>query len=162
MANVGGDFSLVFWARPLATINVDVQSPLGTTGVEGQKYAFSPDYNEAYPGVGVSIGTNCVSVYEHGGYYLPPLLVWPGSLIEWTFIAVVYTANRPVLYINGVLAKQGELSIGVPQLYMTSIAAFNYGNYVGDLDEIRVYNRSLTPSAIFELYSTDLLNSTFV
>ncbi len=45
------------------------------------------------------------------------------------------------------------------KLYMNSIGSYDYGNYIGAADEMRVYNRILLPSEIEELYQNDLANS---
>lgn len=57
--------------------------------------------------MGISVGTNGVSIYEHAGGYMPPLLVWAGTLSGWTHLAVVYRNRQPFLYINGALVQTG-------------------------------------------------------
>ena len=157
-ANIIDTFSIAFWARALAAHQTDTQASSGTTGTSGQSYAFSSDKSDVRAGVGISIGTNGISVYEHASNYMPALLVWVGNVSDWTFVTLVYTMAQPLLYINGQLVQRG-LKPQTGQLYMNTIGTGPYGNYIGDLDEIRVYNRSLGPSEIISLYNSDRYNS---
>jgi len=64
----------------------------------------------AIVGAGVSVGTNGVSVFEHGGNYVPSLLVYDTPIQTWTHVAVVYSNRQPALYLNGNLVRVGLVS----------------------------------------------------
>src|SRR5205085_2147675 len=97
-------------------------------------------------GAGVSIGTNGVSVFEQATGYLPALLVYDSPLFSWTHVAVVYSNRQPSLYLNGNLVKVGRRSLKDSNP-STSLGeeGYGYGYYAGLLDEISIYNRSLSP-----------------
>ncbi len=79
---------------------------------------------------------------------------------QWQHIAVVYNgtltgnANRLKIYVNGV-AQTTEYNGTIPATTLGSTANVRIGdssdgsrNYGGSMDEVRVYNRALTPSEI--------------
>ena len=63
------------------------------------------------------MGTNGVSVYEHGDSYMPALLVYDTPITGWNHIAVVYTNKQPILYINGILVRTGLTSLR-PEVFL--------------------------------------------
>ncbi|GAB3639158.1 hypothetical protein GCM10027422_47490 [Hymenobacter arcticus] len=153
-------FTVEAWVNPTATHEVDQQSTGGTAGVNGQRYLIFPEnggnWGAGHAGMGISVGTNGVSVYEHAGGYMPPLLVWEGTLTGWTHVAVVYTDRRPTLYINGQLKAQGEQSLQTyvhPSLYLGGGA---YGYYQGQVDELRIWNEARTPAQLQATYQQAL------
>ena len=104
---------------------------------------------------GVSVGTNGISVFEHGPSYLPSLLVYdaPTPITEWTHIAVVYENRTPRLYVNGVLVRTGLTSgreVSPSKMFGN---AYGYGQYVGRLDDIGIYSRALTDAQVQSLAS---------
>jgi hypothetical protein len=121
-------------------------------GIGNQRYALFPQHlgGGGEAGVGVSVGTNGVSVYEHATDYLPPLLVDDCPLSGWNHVAIVYRNKQPTLYLNGVYQKAGCKSA------KTVRPAFNlggtpYGWFAGKLDDVRVYDRALTDAEIQRL-----------
>jgi hypothetical protein len=90
-------------------------------------------------------------------------------LDEWVFIVLGHDKNQPYLYVNGVLAKidfkgcfPGTLDrtyyfddYGTPA--RVEFGAFRtkgnpYGYYSGEIDEVRIYERTLLPGEITALY----------
>ena len=145
-------FTMEFWARPEATRPVTPEQNFGITGTGGQRYAIGADYRglSSYANAGVSVGTNGISVFEHGPSFLPSPLVYesPVALTEWTHIAVVYENRTPRLYVNGVLVRTGLTS---PRGVSPSKAfgnEFGYGQYAGLLDDIGIYQRALADAEI--------------
>ncbi|GAB7109662.1 hypothetical protein JCM4814A_79770 [Streptomyces phaeofaciens JCM 4814] len=164
-ADITNTFTLAFWALPLASRATDTQATAGVSGISGQRYAFGPQqggiaYGSAeHAGVGVSVGTNGVSVYEHSDDYLPAALVHDTALTGWTHIAVTYAYQPfpdlmtgepagwfPVLYLNGQQVKRGRVS---PKPYLHCVPAHlgaeasGHGAYHGRLEDVRIYDRSL-------------------
>jgi Concanavalin A-like lectin/glucanases superfamily len=140
-------FTIEGWALPTATHTINAEAVSGITGHAGQKYMLVPPQAGSNSGVGISVGTNGVSVYEHGDNYLPCLLSWTGTITSWTHIAVVCVNKQYKLYINGNLVRTGLTSTrGNSLVYLSGgIGGGQYGAYQGSLDEFRVWNRALAP-----------------
>ncbi len=74
---------------------------------------------------------------------------------EWFHFAAVYNGQQQILYINGE-KESGKMSTGHSDnfnadftLSLGSFAAWNFNNnYLGDLDNVSVWNRALTESEI--------------
>ncbi len=153
------DFTIQFWARPTAIHEIDVQSNTGGAGFSGQRYALAPLMGYLYwgnndAGVGISVGTNGVTVYEAGGVTISPVLVWSGNITTWAHISVTYAGGKPRLYVNGALKATGNISTFQnvhPSLNLGGIAG---NHYQGDLDEIRIWDRPLdTYELLYDHYN---------
>lgn len=144
------DFTMAAWVKPVASHEIDSESTSGTTGSSGQKYVFVPEHKAANAGAGVSVGTNGISVYEHGETYMPAIAVYSGTIssAEWTHMVVTYTAKQPRIYVNGVLVRTGLISPR-PTVYPPSrLGGGDYGFFNGRIDRVRVYDRALTAQEI--------------
>ncbi|MDM5284687.1 glycosyltransferase family protein [Peribacillus frigoritolerans] len=136
-------FTYEFWVKPLTAIKLNLESVKGTKGIFGQRYVIGPGHggSEENAGIGISVGTNGVVVYEHSTNYLPPLLVYPISITEWTHIAVVYHNKTPSLYINGKFRRTGLTSTKKNVYASGLIGGIDpYGYYVGYLKEMKIWN----------------------
>ena len=151
-AAVTNNFTMECWVNPATTINLPPQAVTGVSGVSGQHYAIYPtqgatNYGAGHSGAGLSVGTNGVAVYEHTANLLAAPLVYSKTLAGWTHLAVVYTNGVASLYINGIFAATGVKSnlIVHPSADMSSGASSSsnaYGYYKGQIDEVRLWNRS--------------------
>jgi hypothetical protein len=136
-ANTTDTFTIEFWAKPTATRNLTTESNSGTAGTSGQRYAIYPVQGEAaslgtnHAGVGVSVGTNGISIFEHSSFYLPSPLVYQNTISDWTHIAIVYNNKTPSLYVNGQFIKTGIKSNYIVhpslQLGVNTGGSSNYG-----------------------------------
>ena len=158
--DVTNDFSVAFWANPQTTHEIDAEGTSGTAGTSGQRYAIDPQQGGTAYGspdhacAGVSVGTNGISVYEHSDGYMPPLLVHQAAVSGWTHVVVVYENRRPRLYLNGVLAKTGLPSPkSFVHLNPQTIGGMVYGYFRGQLDDVRLYDRVLSPAEVRGLIS---------
>ncbi len=148
------DFTITFWANPSDTRLETPEVNSGSNGADSQRYAIFPshgdnEYGAGHSGAGVSVGTNGVSVFEHGTDYLPSLLVYSAQIAGWTHIAVVYQHNQPQLYVNGAFVRTGLQSTKfVHPSNRMGEEGVGYGFYSGGLDEVRVYDRALNPDCI--------------
>ena len=145
---ISDSFTVELWARPDARTSLPSESTSGAAGTSGASYAIFPDMGESWAegdsGMGISIGTNGVAVYEHAGNYLPALLRWQGGLRDWVHLAVVYTGKTPLLYVNGHLVRVGLTSPrAAVHPSIAQIGGGGYGYYEGRLADIRVWDRAL-------------------
>jgi hypothetical protein len=158
---INNNFTVEMWVNPTATHEIDPQSNSNTTeGVSGQRYALWPtnsaNLGAGHVGMGISVGTNGVSVYEHGADYVPSLLTYEGAINGWTHVSVVYINKQPSLYINGILAKTGLPSTkDFVHPSALQIGSGPYGSFIGDLDEFRIWDFSRNEIQI----ESDYLNS---
>ncbi len=161
LSPLANNFTIEAWINPTATHEIDAQSTGGAGGAGGQNYVLWPTWrNPSGAGVGISAGTNGVSVYEHSSGHMPALLVWTGTVTGWTHIAVVMTNKTPTLYVNGVLVATGvtsgrancflSLGAGAAQFpgQFGGIGGGSYGGFKGSIDEFRVYNTPLNATQI--------------
>jgi len=106
--------------------------------------------------VGVSVGTNGVSVFEHRDNHMPALLVYDAPILGWTHIAVVYTNRRPTLFVNGNPVRTGLMSLhqSYPCTWLGEAGAISrhYGPYKGLLDEVAIYNRALSVAEVAAIH----------
>ncbi len=143
------NFTMEFWVKSTTTRATTTQSNSGTVGTSNQRYAIYPSHGGTNAGAGVSVGTDGISVFEHGSGYLPSTLVYDfqSPKTEWMHVAVVYSGRIPSLYINGVFVKTGVISAR-PNVYASSGTGGSYGYYNGQLDNIRIWNDVRTVAEI--------------
>ncbi|WP_366988781.1 glycosyltransferase [Bacillus thuringiensis] len=153
--DIKNTFSIEFWAKPTATHIIDAQSKNGIFSIPRKRFALTPifgamkDGDHSQAGVGISVGINGVSIYEHTTNHLAPTLVFPCNLNDWTHIAVVYENKIPILYINGKFAKKGIKSIKRTLVCSGVFGGMKpYGFYIGGLKEVRIWNTIRTQNEI--------------
>jgi hypothetical protein len=103
-------FSFGGWLKTSVTHEVDAESNAGTGGVNGQRYAFDPQHGGATNGgAGLSVGTNSISVYEHGGGYMPVIAGYVAEIgDDWNHIMIVYDNKLPTIYLKPRLYRSGS------------------------------------------------------
>ncbi len=158
ITNITNSFTIEFWAFPTAERAITTQAGSGISGIANQRYAVWPDWGGNGPaGVGISVGQNGVSVFEHANAYMPSTLVCNTNISGWTHVAVVYTNKQPRLYLNGTLVRTGVTSsrASYPSTWLgeKGITPPGYGYYQGLLDEVSIYNRSLKQTEIQAIYN---------
>src|SRR5260221_1062890 len=111
LSNILNSYTMEFWAWPTASRASTLEDTGSISGTTNQRYAIFPNNGRfGAVGSGVSVGTNGVSVFEHGSAYLPALLVYDATILGWTHVTVTYSNQQPRLYINGVLVRTGQVS----------------------------------------------------
>ena len=150
------NFTVETWFTTDVTHQIDVESTAGYGGTSGQKYLFGAaggDLNSV--GMGVSVGTNGISVYEHGSsYYMPALAVYSGTVPSgWNHLAVVYNNKTPSIYLNGALVRQGLTSLKASVYTPYQIGGGSYGFHSGKVDEVRFSNRIRSADEIAQAYA---------
>ncbi|MBI3596887.1 MAG: fibronectin type III domain-containing protein [Nitrospirae bacterium] len=150
-------FTVEAWVKAVNTHEIDPESTSGTGGTSGQHYVFGAQYAGGQvddvnnSGMGVSVGTNGISVYEHAASYMPALAVYSGNLgTGWNHIAVVYNNKQPSIYLNGVLVHTGLTSPIATVYAPIEIGSGAYGGHQGFIDEVAIFNVALTPATILD------------
>ncbi len=161
-SSVQNAFTWTFWLKPTASHGIDAENNNSTLGIAGQKYALGAANYSTSAGMGVSAGNNGISVYEHANAYMPAVAVWQGSVTSWRHAAVVYTARKPVIYVDGVAVRTGVTSAKTTVHPSHQIGGGSYGNFSGSLDELRLADVPLSSDRIRAEYLNAASNGFFV
>lgn len=158
--DVTNSFTFGGWIKATETHEIDTENIIGTSGTTGQKYVFGASHygGADNAGAGLSIGTNGISVYEHGDSYMPAIAVYNGNIgTGWNHVMVVYDNKNAKIYLNGELVKTGFPSPQKQKIYApTKIGAGTYGSFKGYVDEINIFNRALNANEIKSLYQSNI------
>lgn len=173
-ATVTNNFTMALWAEPQDTIVLrSVNSYTDRVSI-GKGAAFHPTHGSCFSafnasGAGIYVGVNGIHVYEHSHNYLRCALSYPVTLTGWHSIVVVYTNKVPTLYLDGVAVATGQagsinvhLSFGYDNNVLGDYSGSGFGSafssptvsrskYKGKLDDIAVWNRTLTPTEIYDM-----------
>jgi len=158
---VSNNFTIELWANPTAARTVTAETNMGVSGVnvaqhQLQRFAVFPHradlaYGANHAGAGLSIGNNGITVYEHAANYLPSRLVYSNAVSGWTHVALVYASRRPRLYVNGTLVRSSQI-VGFPFIHASASLGGSvqgdFGNFRGQLDEVRIWNVALSETQI--------------
>lgn len=146
------DFCLVAVLRSRASQENDSPATAGASGTSGQRYLFGANHGGAVnAGMGVSAGTNGVSIYEHGDGYMPALAVLGTSLPGFQVVTLQYSNKTPRIYWQGNLTTTGLTSPRALVSAPTSLGSGAYGSWSGDLAELLVFDRSLSEAQVLGL-----------
>jgi glycosyltransferase involved in cell wall biosynthesis len=133
-------FTIEFWVKAEEEQQMDFEASEGDSGIQGKRYAFAPEFAAGSDaGMGISIGTNGISVYEHAANYLPARLVCPWDFREWQHVAIVYREKTPHLYLNGRFVKTGLPSARTHVFPPRTVGGCVYGYFKGELGDIRIW-----------------------
>jgi hypothetical protein len=148
-------FTMSAWVKATLPHEIDKESITGYPGVSGQRYLFgcTRALDADVAGMGVSVGTNGISVYELRPGYMPALAVYSGNLgTGWNHIAVTYTNKQPSIYLNGVLVRTGLTSPRSSVLSSIQVGGnkeyLNYGLFPGLVSDVSVWNYARTQQQI--------------
>lgn len=166
-SGVVNNFTIELWAKPAGNRSVTAETNSGVSGIsvplrQLQRFAVFPDrgnlaYGATHVSAGLSIGRNGISVYEQGTnnalgtLHLPSRLVYSNAVSGWTHVALVYANRAPRLYVNGTLVRSGAATPFPnvnPSGSLGGSPQASYGNFDGQLDEVRIWNVALNQSQI--------------
>jgi autotransporter-associated beta strand protein len=160
-SSVVNNFTIELWVNPAGNRTQTAETNNGISGVsvplhQAQRFAVFPDrgdlaYGLNHVGAGLSIGRNGISAYEQGTNYLPSRLVYSNAVSGWTHVALVYASRAPKLYVNGTLVRSGSAGPFPnvhPSASLGGSTQASYGNFEGQLDEVRIWNVALSQSQI--------------
>ena len=151
-ANVTNTFTMTLWVNPAAARLSATEANENVSGTSGQRYAIFPNcLLSGHAGVGISIGTNGISVCEHSDGYLPALAVYDAVLTNWTHVAVVYQNCQPKIWVNGSVVRTGLVSRMIVHPSQNLGDVSGYGYFAGMIRDVRIYNRALADKEIHAL-----------
>lgn len=111
-------------------------------------------------GVGLSAGTNGISLIEHGNSYIRTVLTYQSNIGNaWTNAIVTVSNNgAPMLYVNGVYVStaldSGRAKEVAPFAATNEgIGGNGWGYFNGKIDDLTIYNGALSASEIANLYA---------
>ena len=154
-------FSVTFWVRQTAA-----QAASGTQAVFGMTTAttntsvyntgFEVITREASAGIGLEVRCRNAGSGDTTGQILTNVNVSDGN---WHHVAVVFEAGDRFVYIDGVLAGTNNTPVAIttnPICFFAMGAFLRAGsvldNLNGDIDDFQVYQGSLSPTDIQQLY----------
>ncbi|MES2888118.1 MAG: VCBS domain-containing protein, partial [Pseudomonadota bacterium] len=149
LAGVSRDFAFELRVSPTNGIVLHAASLTGAVGTSGQEFAVTPLHgrdkwdNTDHVGVGLSVGTNGISVYQHTAGVLSSLLTWSGTVSANTHVAVVFNDNRPSLYVNGALMATGLQSTKLVHP-PTELGGNGWGYFDGGISDFVVWHGALS------------------
>ena len=93
-----------------------------------------------------------LAVYSAGSWWSPGSFRLPKH--QWTHVCFTYDGNTKKLYMNGILKRSESEQ---DYLHSSSQAGISSSDYSIDacIDEMKVYNRTLTETEVFQNYYTD-------
>lgn len=149
---ISNTFTIEFWVKPKAAQHMEIrQSKTGIKGISGQRFVIGPGHggDGNIAGMGVSVGTNGIIVWEHSTNYFPPLLVYKAAISNWIHVAIVYSNKTPTLYVNGKQVMTG-LTSNKQQVHPSGVlgALEPYGYYAGNLRDVRIWDSAKSEEEI--------------
>lgn len=114
--NVTNSFSILLWIKPeidIALGRKQLQSYAGRITTE--YFAIYPPggekvYGKGHATTGLTAGRNGIVLWEREGIDAIDVLVVEIPVSGWTHLAIVYKDGVPLLYVNGMLSKEGSAS----------------------------------------------------
>jgi len=156
------NFSIVFMMKVTTTHQIDTQSTSAITGRTGQRYVVGSTNEGTNLGVGISAGTNGISVYGGNTNYMTPLAVCYGDIgTDWNNVIVTFTNKQPKIYLNGLLVHTG---LTCTQTYIYAPIRLggdsSYGYFPGYVDDFYIINSTLTQAQITDWVANRGYNTT--
>ncbi|MBU6140559.1 MAG: type II secretion system GspH family protein [Proteobacteria bacterium] len=149
---ITNNFTIFLVAQATEAHEIDTQSDTGVGGTSGQKYILGATQggsqygDDTIAGMGVSFGTNGISIYEHSSFYMPSVLTYEATLSAPIIITINYSEKVPTILINGSLVKTGSPSLKNLVFPSVTLCSGQYGAFTGDIGEIIVYSKEVNAS----------------
>lgn len=143
----------VYWTECAQRIE-STESLSGTFGMSGQRYLFRPEkqggtHMPGNSGVGISVGTNGISVLEYDTRDVPALAVYAGNLgTGWNQVTVTYTHKQPRIYVNGIRVHTGLPSPKKNVVAPKQLGGLSWGYFKGAVKSVCIWKRPLSDSEV--------------
>lgn len=174
-AECTNNFTVFVSAQPTINHGLDtVSSSSNTDGTSGQKYLLYPtqknddinDQTANIAGMGISLGKNGVTVYEHGSGYMPAKARYDANFSNYNIIAVKYFDDpndsvnpTPSIYVNGVHRATGLPSNRAVVYSPKRIGGGSWGYYRGNLRAVVIYGSPALDDDNIKIVSDYLYNN---
>jgi hypothetical protein len=135
-----GDFTISLWVKLLNSYSYDQKIISFTNDVVGDDIYLSYYSNQAslYSTVSYSQSTISSSI--------------PFLYRQWTHLVATLSGTTGSIYLNGMLAGKSNNMLIPRNIYTTSNYIGNGNNYGLDLDDLRIYNKSMNQSDVYNLF----------
>ena len=145
--NVAGELTVALWFLPEATAEASLLEwgNVSAAGVHMRTRAAGSQWNS------LGTGVNFVDIAGDQGSHV--ISVADPALNQWHHLAATYsrTSGRAVLYLDGIPVLEKSMGAFMPATagaLTIGRSLFGGGNFSGRLDEVRVYNRALSPAEV--------------
>ncbi len=144
--NLGSDYSISMWVKPSGTIATN--SPVLFLGYHSpEKWVAVSGYNN----------TNNCKIWTNDGSTYKWASLTSGAVLAkdtWSNLTLTQSGNTLSAYINGVLVASGgaaEALNGTNQSIYLGVSNWD-AEFVGCMDDVQIYDETLTPSEVRYLY----------
>jgi hypothetical protein len=142
---VSNNYTIEFDAQPSDTIDVLSENNYSSTQISNKhRFIVLESHGGGVPnaGLGISLGTNGLTVIAHSAGYYHVLIAYYTNLNAWNHYKLVVQNTVPRLYVNGVLVRNGYAPLSsYTKLYsLFSIGTGSYGNFIGRANNFVFYN----------------------
>lgn len=120
---VKNSFTIECWVKPKKYISISEEAKYVPLKKQSQSFLIAPKHGESpnQAGIGISIGTNGIVIYEHIKNYSVAALVYETIIQNWVHIAVVWNNAIPALFINGKCVKMGDKRTKKKLLFLSTL-----------------------------------------
>jgi len=140
---VSNNYTIEFDAQPSDTIDVLSENTHTLTYIK-HRFIIYEAHGAGVPnaGLGVSLGTNGLTIIAHSSSYYHVLLAYYTNLNAWNHYKIVVENKVPRLYVNGTLVKNGypPLSSYTKIYSVFSVGNGFYYNFIGRANNFVFYN----------------------
>jgi len=143
----------VYWTECARRLD-SIETTSGVAGVSGQNYVFCSELRGGSgmlgnSGMGISVGINGISVYEHDTNYVPALAVYQGDLgTDWNCVTVTYSNKQPRIYLNGILVRTGLVSPKKNVFAPRQLGGRSWGYFEGRVRAVHIWDRALSDGEV--------------
>lgn len=153
--NTGSEWSVSFWFKSTSTNSFGLQYPLGL--------GCNSVSNWGAPGFGINGGLQenpCFELENNkmfltNAYTCCESNIWTDeySSQEWYHVVIIKNDDSSQIYVNSSLVSQGYLmGFNIDNLILAKRCDFFWLQFIGNLDDIGVWNRALTRKEVDDLY----------
>ena len=154
------NFTVCFWADPRKETSIVGESTRGgamaTPRHSTLMYYPMGDKTLHQVGFGIALGPNALNVAHLSGGRAPATLAYPSDLSGWKHYVVSCIDNKVRLFVNGEFHKDGIQFERTNILGPSITLGKNYkdGYFKGSIDDLRIYDRSITASEASSIYQS--------
>lgn len=135
-----------FVVHPQASINLSYPGAKWDAGTIGQRYFMYPQNFNTVRGIGVSLGSNGISLYTHKANEMVPYLTVAHSFSRPTVVMIIHRSGLSTdLYIDGVLRGSRGILAANSYRFEFYLGSIYYGTFYGKLYDFLMYHNTTQP-----------------